>query len=203
MKQFHVPSPYTVPTNDSLTSSHVPRRRLTNCYCLLTVDKSIINKKRQDTVELCKMFNQENDKLRNMGLLNEEGEPVFDHLTSSFMYENKLRYKRHVDFNEEFPEDATDIKVRQKRDLQSRDDREEVDNEYRRMKREAPNAADVVNVIAATTSRLNLADQARVEDLVEKMYDDMSESKGTHVKYRKKALETTTTQAPVNIHCYC
>lgn len=160
-----------------------------------TVDKKIIDKKRQDNVELCKMFNEETDKLRT---LQNQGALAYDHLTSSFMYENKYRYKRLTDING----DENDGKARPRRHLQNRDDKEEVDNNYRRMKREAPKSpADVFGVIveAATTPRINVQDQARVENLVEKFYDDMSESKGKHVKYRKKTLETTTTKAPVNM----
>lgn len=141
------------------------------------------------------MFNAEKEKLRNF-----EEPPAFDHLTSSFMYENKFRYKRHI--QGDFPDDANDGKARPKRHMQERDDREEVDNNRRRGKREvaikSPKIDFNVKVDAATTSRLNLADQARVESLVEKLYDDMSESKGKHIKYRKKTLETTTLSvAPV------
>lgn len=161
------------------------------------MDKKIIDQKRQDNVDLCKMFNEEHERLKNV-----EGPPAYDHLTSSFQYENKFRYKRDIDTHAYFPGDANDGKARPKRYMQDRDDREEVDNNPRRGKREVPIKSPEydfnVKVESATTSRLNLVDQARVENLVQKLYDDMSESKGKNIKYRKKTLETTTmTKAPV------
>lgn len=167
-------------------------------YCVLllsTVDKKIIDQRRQDNVELCKMFNEEHAKLRNV-----EEPPAHDHLSLSFMYENKFRYRRRAT-QEDLPGDDNDGKTRPKRHLQDRDDREEVDRNARRGKREvslkSPEYNFDVKGDVATTSRLNLADQARIENLVEKLYDDMSETKGKNIKYRKKTLKTTTMDAPV------
>lgn len=144
------------------------------------------------------MFNEEHSRLKNI-----DGPPAYDHLTSSFMYENKFRYRREIDIQEDFPVDANGGKARPKRHMQERDDREEVDSNRRRGKREvaikSPEYDFNMKADTATTSRLNLADQARVENLVEKLYDDMSEIKGRPVKYRKKMLETTTKHAPVTM----
>lgn len=172
------------------------------CLLLSTVDKKIIDQKRQDNVDLCKMFNEERGTFSNV-----EAPPAYDHLTSSFMYENKFRYRRHIGTQEDFPGDANGGKARPKRHLQDRDDREDVDNNPRRGKREVSlRSLDYdfkVKGEAASTSRLNLVDQARVENLVEKLYDDMSEINGKNIKYRKKILETTTSEAPVIVPFLC